>query len=196
MTNYYEILGVQPHQSDTDIKKAFRKLSLKFHPDKNPGDAYFEDWAKKINEAFEVLGNPATRAAYDRQLSGNAKEAEQSLKNHFNHPQAEATVKPEEESKAQQVTQAEKLVLGQLNEMLPDYLQLKQEWREARLEYVRLQKKKAPLIFTPKQLVIGSLVLLFAIAGLVYASFTSHQELEKARVLKPLPGKASRKDAK
>lgn len=65
LKNYYEILGV-PRSATTDqIRTAYRKLLLKFHPDKNVGDTYFEEWSKKINEAFEVLKNPEVRAEYD-----------------------------------------------------------------------------------------------------------------------------------
>lgn len=65
LKNYYEILGV-PRSATTDqIRTAYRKLLLKFHPDKNVGDAYFEEWSKKINEAFEVLKDPGVRAEYD-----------------------------------------------------------------------------------------------------------------------------------
>ncbi|MGE9312428.1 J domain-containing protein [Niabella sp. CJ426] len=65
LKNYYEILGV-PRSATTDqIRTAYRKLLLKFHPDKNVGDTYFEEWSKKINEAFEVLKDPEVRAEYD-----------------------------------------------------------------------------------------------------------------------------------
>ena len=66
LKNYYEILGI-PRSATTDqIRTAYRKLLLKFHPDKNIGDSYFEEWSKKINEAFEVLMNAGLRAEYDQ----------------------------------------------------------------------------------------------------------------------------------
>ena len=49
-----------------DIKKAYRKLAVKFHPDKNPGDKAAEDKFKELGEAYEIISNPDKRAAYDR----------------------------------------------------------------------------------------------------------------------------------
>ncbi len=64
--DYYEILGVSKNASAAEIKKAYRKMALKYHPDKNPGDAKAEDMFKKSAEAYEVLGNEQKRAKYDR----------------------------------------------------------------------------------------------------------------------------------
>jgi len=64
--DYYEVLGVSRDASEAEIKKAFRQLARKYHPDANPGDTSAEEKFKEINEAYEVLGNPEKRAAYDR----------------------------------------------------------------------------------------------------------------------------------
>ncbi|MCG9972970.1 molecular chaperone DnaJ [Christiangramia crocea] len=64
--DYYEILGVSKDASAADIKRAYRKMALKYHPDKNPGDTKAEDMFKKSAEAYEVLGNQEKRAKYDR----------------------------------------------------------------------------------------------------------------------------------
>ena len=64
--DYYEILGVSRDASQEEIKKAYRKLARKYHPDVNPGDKEAEEKFKLINEAFEVLGNPEKRSAYDQ----------------------------------------------------------------------------------------------------------------------------------
>lgn len=64
--DYYEILGVSRDASDVEIKKAFRQLALKHHPDRNPGDAQAEDRFKVINEAYAVLSDGQRRAQYDR----------------------------------------------------------------------------------------------------------------------------------
>ena len=64
--DYYEILGVSKDASAAEIKKAYRKMALKYHPDKNPGDSSAEDMFKKSAEAYEVLGNQEKRAKYDR----------------------------------------------------------------------------------------------------------------------------------
>ena len=64
--DYYEIVGVPRDASDADIKKAFRQLALKHHPDRNPGDAHAEARFKVINEAYAVLSDGDRRAQYDR----------------------------------------------------------------------------------------------------------------------------------
>lgn len=64
--DYYEILGVQRNSSDDDIKKAYRKLAMKYHPDRNKGDKSAETKFKEINEAYETLKDPQKKAAYDR----------------------------------------------------------------------------------------------------------------------------------
>src|SRR5262249_58135320 len=64
--DYYALLGVTREAGDTEIKKAFRQLALKHHPDRNPGDQAAEERFKAINEAYAVLSDPDKRAQYDR----------------------------------------------------------------------------------------------------------------------------------
>jgi molecular chaperone DnaJ len=64
--DYYEVLGVQRGASDADLKAAFRKLAMKHHPDRNPGDQDCEHRFKELNEAYDVLKDGQKRAAYDR----------------------------------------------------------------------------------------------------------------------------------
>jgi curved DNA-binding protein len=64
--DYYKVLGLERNATAEDIKKAFRKLALKYHPDRNPGKKDAEDKFKDLNEAYEVLSDPQKRARYDQ----------------------------------------------------------------------------------------------------------------------------------
>lgn len=64
--DYYEVLGVSREASESDIKKAYRKLALQYHPDRNPGDTQAEERFKEAAEAYSVLGDGEKRARYDR----------------------------------------------------------------------------------------------------------------------------------
>ncbi|WP_297721083.1 J domain-containing protein [Intestinimonas sp.] len=65
MNEYYRTLGVQPGASQDDLKKAYRALAKKYHPDLHPGDQEAETRFKEVNEAYEVLGDPDKRKEYD-----------------------------------------------------------------------------------------------------------------------------------
>ena len=64
--DYYEVLGVDRSSSEAEIKKAYRKLALRYHPDKNPGDQEAEDMFKEAAEAYEVLRDEKKRGIYDQ----------------------------------------------------------------------------------------------------------------------------------
>ena len=64
--DYYAILEVSPQASDEEIKKVYRRLALQYHPDRNQGNPEAETKIRQINGAYEVLGNPEARRAYDR----------------------------------------------------------------------------------------------------------------------------------
>ncbi|MDU4888965.1 MAG: molecular chaperone DnaJ [Clostridium sp.] len=64
--DFYEVLGIDKSASDEDIKRAFKKLALKYHPDRNQGDTEAEEKFKEINEAYQVLSDPEKRQRYDQ----------------------------------------------------------------------------------------------------------------------------------
>jgi curved DNA-binding protein len=64
--DYYKVLGVDRNADDAEIKRVYRQLALKYHPDKNPGDKTSEERFKEINEAYEVLGDPEKRQKYNQ----------------------------------------------------------------------------------------------------------------------------------
>lgn len=64
--DFYEVLGVDKSANDAEIKRAYRKLAMKYHPDKNPGDKTAEEKFKEINEAYEILSDPQKKEKYDR----------------------------------------------------------------------------------------------------------------------------------
>ena len=66
MKDYYEVLGLGRDAGEGDIKSAYRKLALKYHPDRNPGNAAAEEQFKEASEAYEVLSDPEKRSNYDR----------------------------------------------------------------------------------------------------------------------------------
>ncbi|PSU58317.1 molecular chaperone DnaJ, partial [Photobacterium aphoticum] len=64
--DFYEVLGVSRDTSERDIKKAYKRLAMKFHPDRNQGDAEAAEKFKEVKHAYEILTDPQKRAAYDQ----------------------------------------------------------------------------------------------------------------------------------
>ena len=64
--DYYEVLGVSRSADESELKSAYRKIALKFHPDRNPDDPEAEERFKEASEAYAVLSDPEKRRAYDR----------------------------------------------------------------------------------------------------------------------------------
>ena len=63
--DYYQILGVDKKAGEKEIKQAYRKLAMKYHPDRNPGDKQAEEKFKEINEAYQILSDKQKRQQYD-----------------------------------------------------------------------------------------------------------------------------------
>ncbi|HIJ30870.1 MAG TPA: DnaJ domain-containing protein, partial [Gammaproteobacteria bacterium] len=64
--DYYEVLGLDRNASEADLKKAYRRMAMKYHPDRNTGDEDTEAQFKEVKEAYEVLNDSQKRAAYDQ----------------------------------------------------------------------------------------------------------------------------------
>ena len=62
----YEVLGIERNASEDQIKKAYRKLAMKYHPDRNPGDKEAEEKFKEATESYEILSNPELHQRYDQ----------------------------------------------------------------------------------------------------------------------------------
>ncbi|MBU4538073.1 MAG: J domain-containing protein [Weeksellaceae bacterium] len=79
MKNYYYFLSIQENASEEDIKKAYRKLSLKYHPDKNANDEFFAHRFREIQEAYEVLNDREKRRIYDENLGHQQRSSRSTL---------------------------------------------------------------------------------------------------------------------
>ncbi|HMP99085.1 MAG TPA: DnaJ domain-containing protein [Cyclobacteriaceae bacterium] len=81
--NYYEVLGVSPQATTAEIKSAFKKLALQYHPDRNPDNSEAEENFKIINEAYHVLSNPELKFRYDQQLYRQSHLYEEQIKRRY-----------------------------------------------------------------------------------------------------------------
>lgn len=156
MKNYYEILGLQQDATEEEIKTAYRKLSLKFHPDKNDGDKYFEEWAKKINEAYETLGNKDKRITYDETLKG--KNSQKS--NSYSNGSYSST---SNNSSSNSSSNSEYEVLSQIRKLTPEYLNAKYALVEAQYHYNNVSAQSVANKFTATRILF--IILLFIISG-------------------------------
>jgi DnaJ-class molecular chaperone len=89
--DYYDILGVPPKADAGDIKKAYRLLALRWHPDRNPGDPWATNRFLRLGEAYRVLIDPVSRAAYDRLRAQERQSAEARLRSRRQHLKAAGT---------------------------------------------------------------------------------------------------------
>src|SRR6476646_2717467 len=83
--DYYEVLGVTKSASADEIKKAYRKVAMQFHPDRNPGDKSAEESFKEAAEAYEVLSDTGKKAQYDKfgHTSGNPSQGFDAMRDFF-----------------------------------------------------------------------------------------------------------------
>lgn len=88
--NFYSILGVSPTASAKEVKGAYKQLALKYHPDRNPGNARAEDLFKLVNAAYQTLSNPAKRARYDMRLQLQ-RQQQRAVVQHPNQPPYDGT---------------------------------------------------------------------------------------------------------
>lgn len=88
MKNYYQILGVSRHSDIQEIKRSYRKLATKFHPDKNNGDAFFEEMFKEILEAYEILSDNLKKTKYDIQYDNTFISKERNINNEHSYTAA------------------------------------------------------------------------------------------------------------
>ena len=78
--NYYEILGVPIDADENEIKSKYRKLAMKYYPDRNPDDKKAEEMFKKVSEAYEILGDKEKRKEYDKKILKTGEEKQNSEK--------------------------------------------------------------------------------------------------------------------
>ena len=84
--NHYQVLGITPNAPAADIKRAYRQLVVRFHPDKHGGDLRYEDQFKAVAAAYRVLGDPGRRATYDFQLAQGHRHAEEQRRQQQHRP--------------------------------------------------------------------------------------------------------------
>ena len=163
MKNYYDLLGLKQECLPNDIKKAYRKLALKFHPDKNEGDEYFAEMFKQINEANEVLSNPLKRKEYDSLINNDIKETKRT-KSETSKTSSTTNEKTEYEKR-------EKLV--ELIKRTDKYWLKKEEEkiREEGYQHIKSSRKLNHLNITN---ILGS-ILIILIVVVVYAKTPTEQ---------------------
>jgi curved DNA-binding protein CbpA len=149
MKNYYDILGLKKTATLEEIKLAYRKLAIKFHPDKNQGDRYYEEWAKKINEAYEILGNLQKRAEYDKTNNGYSES--NSYNNHSSNFHKSRDIEFE--------------MLKHVHNLTNEFLNAKSDLQNSKLIYDEIVSKQVESKFTFRRLFISFSLIAIAILG-------------------------------
>jgi len=128
--NYYDILGVEPNSSDDEIKSAFRKLALKYHPDHNPGDMNAERKFKEVVNAYEVVRNSEKRENYNSKLKRNKLRTDDKTDLSDNDKQWYENLSPEVRDILQQVRHQVDEYLRQIGLYLRPSSEKLREWKE------------------------------------------------------------------
>ncbi|MEO6902226.1 MAG: DnaJ domain-containing protein [Bacteroidia bacterium] len=147
MKNYYDLLGIKENCSQDEIKKAYKKLAVKFHPDKNEGDEYFAEMFKQINEANEVLSNLNKRSEYDQTFNNTSN----SNSNNF---------KTKTANKNQQSNNTPKEKLNKFIKSVEIYLTKKDEESRREREYKQAQFIPKPNHINFKNILVSILTVL------------------------------------
>lgn len=149
MINHYHILGIDREANAEDIKKAYRKLSMKFHPDKNEGDQYFEEWTKKVNAAYEILSNPSKKSTYDYALNQIMERKE--------------TAKPPATT-----DNPELALLKEIRRLLPEFYDARTNLELARNNYDNIVEQGSPLIINTTKAALCISGIVISLAGIIY----------------------------
>lgn len=96
MTDYYKLLGVLPNATTEEIKKAYRQLALKYHPDRNPDDKSSEAFFKRVTEAYSILSNPEKREKYNYENKSNQNAPDDSSQQQKGNEQYEPRMSPQD----------------------------------------------------------------------------------------------------
>lgn len=160
MNNYYQDLGLSQNATEEEIKSAYRKLSLKFHPDKNDGDKYFEEWSKKINVAYETLRDKNKRKVYDESMGYSSKPNTSSTSNNSNYSNS-----------ANKNNSNEQEILKKLRSLTPEYLSAKSNLSDARQYYNSVAAKSVPNKFSAIRILLILLLFLISAFGFKKSQF-------------------------
>jgi curved DNA-binding protein CbpA len=146
MKDYYNILGVEKDATTIEIKKAYRFLASKFHPDKHSGDTFFSERFIEIKEAFDILSDPSTKARYDNSFSSNNKEEFDKLREELKRKKEEFEKKEKDlKNKEQQFSNWEFKVQQKERELNEKAEKLREKENNDRIAWEREKEKKESL---------------------------------------------------
>lgn len=148
LKNYYNILGIQQTATQDEVKKAFRKLSIKFHPDKNDGDTFLMEMFKSINEANEVLSDPTKRREYNQKLIDADSVRD---RNDINQSPTQSTYTNQAEEKKE---------VEEVYDLWNVYLEKKKRTDNAYRNLISVRSYDKPQFITAKKVLTSVLILL------------------------------------